>query len=136
MASGGVGKAMSAIRIGHLLPIAAPVALILSCAGEAPPPVTRAAAPLASRSGSTVTGMANFAVDGDKVTLSLQVTGATPGTHAVHLHATGDCSAADATSAMGHWNPDTMNHGLPTATPHHLGDCGNFTVNADGTGTL
>jgi superoxide dismutase, Cu-Zn family len=130
---------MNATRIGQLVQVAVVVVVqagFAGCAGEAPPAVTRAAAPLASRSGSTVTGMASFAVAGDKVTLTLSVTGATPGVHAAHLHATGDCSAADATSAMGHWNPDTMNHGLPTASPHHLGDLGNFTVAADGTGKL
>jgi Cu-Zn family superoxide dismutase len=39
-------------------------------------------------------------------------------------------------SAQGHWNPDMMMHGLPTGSMHHLGDCGNFDVGADGTGTL
>jgi len=54
----------------------------------------------------------------------------------VHLHAVPDCSAPDAMSAMGHWNPDMMMHGLPTGSMHHLGDCGNFDVGADGKGTL
>jgi Cu-Zn family superoxide dismutase len=133
---------MNATRIGHLLQIAVVVVLAAAaggsagCAGEAPPPVTKASAALASRSGSTVTGMANFEVSGAKVNLTLTVSGGIAGNHGVHLHAVGDCSAADAASAMGHWNPDMMNHGLPTAAPHHLGDCGNFTIAADGTGTL
>jgi Cu-Zn family superoxide dismutase len=48
---------------------------------------------------------------------------------------TGDCSAADGSSAGGHWNPAMNNHGMPGAASH-LGDLGNFTVAADGTGTL
>lgn len=111
------------------------MAVLAGCPGEAPPG-KRATAVLESRSGSTVSGVASFAETGMQVALTLTVSGASPGQHAVHLHATGDCSALDATSAMGHWNPDMMDHGLPTATPHHLGDCGNFTVGADGTGKL
>ncbi|SRR5213078_1105671 len=126
---------MNALRVGHLLPLVALVAFGAGCPGQAPAG-KRASAQLESRSGSTVKGTAVFLESGDKITLSLNVSGASPGQHAAHLHAIGDCSAVDATSAMGHWNPDMMNHGLPTAAPHHLGDCGNFTVAADGTGTL
>ena len=125
---------MKAIRAG-LIPCAALVLLGAACPGPAPAG-KRASAQLESRSGSAVKGTAVFLESGDKVTLTLTISGASPGQHAAHLHATGDCSAADATSAMGHWNPDMMNHGLPTATPHHLGDLGNMTVGADGTGTL
>lgn len=124
---------MRAMRIGQLC-FVVPVVFGVGCAGEAP--IKQATAALESRSASTVTGMATFTVSGSKVALKLTVTGATAGTHGVHLHAVGDCSSADANSAMGHFNPDMMNHGLPTASPHHLGDCGNLTVAADGTGTL
>jgi superoxide dismutase, Cu-Zn family len=96
----------------------------------------RAIAPMESRSGSTVTGMAVFATEGNEVKLTLTVSGATAGGHAVHLHAVPDCSSPDANSAMGHWNPRMMDHGLPTGDAHHLGDCGNFDVGADGTGVL
>jgi Cu-Zn family superoxide dismutase len=119
-----------------LLPVAALVVFHVGCAGEAPPATKRASARLESRSGTAVTGTAAFTEAGNQVTLTVLVSGATPGQHAAHLHAVGDCSSADATSAMGHWNPDMMNHGLPSASPHHLGDCGNFTVGADGTGKL
>jgi superoxide dismutase, Cu-Zn family len=110
--------------------------LLVGCPGEAPSGGKRATAALESRSGSTATGIASFAEMGTQVKLTLTISGATPGTHAAHLHDKPDCSSADATSAMGHWNPDMMAHGLPTAAPHHLGDCGNFTVEADGKGTL
>lgn len=122
----------------HLLAPLAALCLAGGCAGEVPAG-KRASAKLESRANSTVTGMAAFAESGDKVALSLTVSGATPGMHAAHLHVTPDCgvgTAADANTAMGHWNPDMMNHGLPSAAPHHLGDLGNFTVGADGTGTL
>ena len=124
---------MQAIRIGQLI-LVVPVVFGVGCAGEVP--TKQGTATLESRSGSTMTGTATFSIAGAKVDLKLTVAGATPGMHAVHVHAVGDCSSADATSAMGHLNPDMMNHGSPTASPHHLGDIGNLTVGADGTGTL
>ncbi len=97
---------------------------------------TRASATLAPRSGvTTLGGTATFTRTASGVSLMLAVTGAPVGQHGVHLHALGDCSAADALSAGGHWNPDNAQHGAPGATSH-LGDLGNLTVAADGTGTL
>jgi superoxide dismutase, Cu-Zn family len=84
----------------------------------------------------TLKGTLRIAKDGDTTKLTLKVTGAPPGTRGAHIHMTGDCSAADATSAGGHWNPAMAAHGKPGAAPSHLGDLGNFTVAEDGTGTL
>ena len=115
------------------------VAMLVVCVGCTVGEVTNekhAMAQLVAKSGSNVTGTAMFTSSGATVNMKLTVTGASAGMHGVHLHAVGDCSAADATSAMGHWDPSMMMHGLPTAAVHHLGDCGNFEVGADGTGTL
>jgi superoxide dismutase, Cu-Zn family len=95
-----------------------------------------ASAQLESRSGSTLTGVAAFTEDSGKVTMRLSVSGAPPGRHGVHLHETPDCSAPDASSAGGHWNPAGERHGAFDAPPTHLGDLGNLDVGADGTGTL
>src|SRR5687767_5065271 len=63
------------------------------------------------RSGNTsLYGFATAIETRDTVTLSLTVTGAPPGRHGVHLHAVGDCSAADASSAGDHWNPEEHPH--------------------------
>jgi Cu-Zn family superoxide dismutase len=107
-------------------------------AATAPPAadVPAATATLEGRSGSTLTGSARFTSDGATVTLTLQVEGAPPGSHAVHLHETGDCSAPDASSAGAHWNPTREDHGQWGHAPHHLGDIGNLSVGTDGTGTL
>ncbi len=94
-----------------------------------------ATATLESRSNSSTTGTASFTEDGDQVTLKLEVSGATPGKHGAHIHQTGDCSAPDASSAGGHWNPDSKTHG-PADAEHHLGDLGNIEVGQDGKGTL
>ena len=105
---------------------------LVACGSSGP----SASATLDPRSGSTATGTATFTLDGSKVTMTLTASKLTPGPHAVHLHDVGDCSAADATSAGGHWNPTQMAHGNATGGAHHAGDIGNLTAAADGTGTL
>lgn len=96
----------------------------------------KALAPIEARSGSSVKGEAVFTQKGGKVTLMLTIEGAEPGPHAVHLHEKGDCSAPDAASAGGHWNPAGVNHGKWSAPPFHHGDIGNLEVGADGKGKL
>src|SRR5687767_529463 len=54
---------------------------------------------------TTLGGTVELVKKGDKVSLVVKLTGAPAGVHGVHIHQTGDCSAADATSAGGHWNP-------------------------------
>ena len=66
----------------------------------------------------------------------LSVDGVSPGDHGAHVHETGDCSAPDAASAGGHFNPAASPHALPTGSPRHLGDLGNIVIAADGKGTL
>jgi superoxide dismutase, Cu-Zn family len=114
-------------------------AMLVLCVGCTVGEVTNekhAVAQLISKSGSTVTGNATFTASGATVNMKLTVMGASAGMHGVHLHTVGDCSAVDATSAMGHWDPPMGMHGLPTSAVHHLGDCGNLEVGVDGTGTL
>lgn len=93
-------------------------------------------ATLAPKSGNTtLAGKATFSGEAGMVQVKVDLTGAPEGVHGVHIHETGDCSAADAMSAGGHWNPSMQMHGMLSATAH-LGDIGNITVKADGTGTL
>lgn len=96
------------------------------------PEVTEAIALLHPTQGSTVKGTVVFSkVNGD-VKVVADVEGLTPGKHGFHIHEYGDCSAADATSAGGHFNPETTAHGAPTDEKRHLGDLGNITADADG----
>ncbi|UII23966.1 superoxide dismutase family protein [Fulvivirga ligni] len=89
-------------------------------------------------SGSNMHGEMTFTDLGEgDVTFKLTVEGAEPGTHAVHLHQTGDCSAEDATSAGGHWNPSDVEHGKRAVDmKFHAGDIDNMEVGADGKGEL
>ena len=99
-------------------------------------PAKQANAMIGSSSDSDVTGMAVFTQNGDQITFMAEIQGATPGLHAIHIHANGDCSAPDGTSAGGHWNPTDVAHGKWGEGEFHLGDIGNITVGADGTGRI
>jgi len=98
--------------------------------------VAQAHATLLPKSGNTTLGgTATFSGDPGSISLTLTVTGAPEGVHGVHIHETGDCSAADAMSAGGHWNPAMHMHGA-SGPSSHLGDLGNLTVAAGGAGNL
>jgi Cu-Zn family superoxide dismutase len=71
-------------------------------------------------------------IDGG-VRLEGTLSGLAPGSeHGFHVHETGDCSAPDASSAGGHYNPESVAHGNPATMPHHAGDMHN--LQADGSG--
>ncbi len=89
-----------------------------------------------SKSSSTVTGNATFVEKNGKVTFVAKLTGLKPGVHAIHIHEKSDCSAADGSSAGGHWNPTFKSHGKWDVTEHHKGDIGNFTADEKGNGTI
>ena len=112
------------------------VAVVFAAPGAALAGGAKATAKLESRSGSTVSGKATFSQHGGKVSMKLTVNGLTPGEHAIHLHDKGDCSAPDATSAGGHWNPSSEDHGKWGHAPFHHGDIGNLVANAKGKATL
>src|SRR5438270_4397368 len=52
-----------------------------------------------------------------------------PGTHAFHVHQTGQCEPPF-TSAGGHFNPATKQHGILNPLGMHAGDLGNIEVAA------
>ncbi len=120
------------------LMIAAPLALLAltgcQTAYEAAATQT-ASAEILDRSGAQV-GTARLFSLGDEVTINASFTALSPGTHAVHLHMTGDCSADDFTSAGGHLNPGGEQHGTLNPRGAHLGDLPNVTIADDGAGTM
>ena len=94
--------------------------------------ITRASATLESKSGSQVTGTVTFTKTGDEVRVVADIQGLKPGKHGFHIHEKGDCSAADAASAGGHFNPTDQHHGGPATAEHHTGDLGNIEADASG----
>jgi superoxide dismutase, Cu-Zn family len=97
----------------------------------------QARATIEPRSGSNVSGWATFTErPTGGVAVVIHIENAPPGVHGLHLHEKGDCSAADASSAGGHFNPGAMPHAGPHDAMHHAGDFGNITIEANGTGHL
>jgi Cu-Zn family superoxide dismutase len=103
--------------------------ITLSTSAQEP---TKAIAVLHPASGSQVMGTVTFTTMGDAVQVVADVTGLTPGKHGFHIHEFGDCSAADAMSAGGHFNPTHKPHGAPDSAEHHVGDLGNLEADASG----
>ena len=96
----------------------------------------KASAALDSRSGSNAAGTVNFLWQGHDVLVTATFSGLKPNSeHGFHVHEKGDCSAPDATSAGGHFNPDAKSHGQPGSGSHHAGDMPNIKTDANGNAT-
>jgi len=92
-----------------------------------------AVANLASASGSLASGKLVLKPMGDGVHISGDIGGLGPGdARGFHIHEKGDCSAADASSAGGHFNPEAQPHGRAGQGPHHAGDSDNIVADANG----
>lgn len=118
------------------------LAILIAACTSAPPPkpvakpqhrLQQAVANLAPVSGTLVSGRLTIIAVDDGVRITGELGGLGHGaTHAIHVHERGDCSAADGSSAGGHFNPVAAAHGRAGAGPHHLGDMDNLVTNADG----
>lgn len=91
-----------------------------------------AVAELRPTQGSQAAGTVGFTQVGSKVQMSATVSGLTAGLHGFHIHEKGDCSAPDAASAGGHFNPHGKPHGGHSGSERHAGDMGNLAAGADG----
>lgn len=92
----------------------------------------RASAALAPTQGQQAKGTVTFEKKPAGVEVSVQLEGLTPGTHGFHVHEKGDCSAPDAASAGGHFNPTSQPHAARDAPARHDGDLGNLEADASG----
>jgi len=96
-----------------------------------------AGAMLEPTQGNETRGELRFTAVGDRIEVTGTITGLPGGTtHGFHVHETGDCSAPDATSAGGHFNPGSNDHGRVGQGEHHAGDSDNITAAADGSATV
>ncbi len=100
---------------------------------EAEPAAVVARATLAPLGDSQVSGQVEFTVVDGRLHASGQVSGLQPDSeHGFHIHEKGDCSAADGSSAGGHFNPAQVEHGSVTGEVHHGGDMPNIAADAQG----
>jgi len=101
---------------------------------EAPAePAAEAAAQIAPTQGNSVNGSLALSSSPQGVQITGTIQGLKPDADfGFHVHEKGDCTAPDASSAGGHFNPTQAQHGNPTSGPHHAGDMLNIRSNAEG----
>ena len=96
-----------------------------------------ASATLKPTAGNTANGTVTFEQHRGKVRVSGEVSGLQPNSqHGFHVHEKGDCSAPDASSAGGHFNPLKKEHGHVMPGGPHAGDMPNLRVDANGRATF
>ncbi|WP_312916421.1 superoxide dismutase family protein [Stenotrophomonas sp.] len=114
----------------------APPAAAAPATDPAAPPAM--AAPLATAQlqptkDSSVAGTISFSLVDGLLRASGDISGLKPNSeHGFHIHEKGDCSAPDGTSAGGHFNPGSSEHGSIEAPAHHGGDMPNIVADAQG----
>lgn len=136
---------MARTSTASTLMLAIAAALLAGCASTGTPTATGAAAApakstasratvnLAPASASLVSGTLTLVPMGDGVHITGEVGGLKPGdTRGFHIHEKGDCSAADASTAGGHFNPAAQAHGRSGHGAHHAGDTDNIVADARG----
>jgi Cu-Zn family superoxide dismutase len=134
-------KIASFLVMGSLAAVAA-AAQMAPPASPAPPakaavgPVIRAVAVLHPAKDGKVEGTLTFTREGTGMKVSGRISGLAAGTHGFHIHEFGDCSAADFSSAGGHYNPTGHQHSGPADAKRHIGDMGNIEAGADGVATV
>ncbi|KAF3335717.1 superoxide dismutase [Carex littledalei] len=81
---------------------------------------------------SQAEGVVTLTQDDDgPTTVSVRVTGLTPGLHGFHLHEYGDTTNG-CISTGPHFNPNNLTHGAPEDEVRHAGDLGNIVANSEG----
>lgn len=100
--------------------------------------VMKAVAVIYPTQGNTAQGTVTFMKVDEFIEVKADISGLSPGNHGFHIHEYGDCTAPDATSAGGHYNPEGTPHGAPdaVAAQRHVGDLGNITADENGNATL
>jgi Cu-Zn family superoxide dismutase len=123
---------------GHAARIAAGVlaaAWLASCSTVEPGPSARTE--LKPTAGNSASGWVQFDAMGERVQVTAEVRGLKPNAeHGFHVHDKGDCSAPDAMSAGGHFNPGGKPHGHHGQAERHAGDMPSLKADATGVARL
>lgn len=98
--------------------------------GQAADQVARAV--LSDASGNRVGTAELVQTPTEVVLIRLHVEGLEPGTHAFHIHETGQCAPPDFSSAGGHYAPHGRGHGILHEGGEHGGDMLNLQVPESG----
>lgn len=97
---------------------------------------TETATATLTKADGSAAGSAIATATPEGLAVTVSVNGISAGDHGVHVHMTGKCDAPAFTTAGGHWNPGSTQHGLDNPQGAHAGDMPNLTVADDGTGSL
>jgi Cu-Zn family superoxide dismutase len=115
---------------------AAAAAWIAGCTAMSPAGPA-AVAQLRPTAGNVAAGTVRFEQAGNKVIVVAELSGLKANAeHGFHVHEKGDCSAPDAMSAGGHFNPGGKPHGHYGKAERHAGDMPNLKAGADGVARL
>jgi superoxide dismutase, Cu-Zn family len=129
---------MPAVRCalsGPTLSVLFAALLLTACVSGPTGPTARA--DVEPTAGNAVQGWVQFAQQGRTVNVTAEVRGLTPNSeHGFHVHEKGDCSAPDATSAGGHFNPTDQPHGHHGQSRRHAGDMPSLKADAAGVARL
>ncbi|TWI05764.1 Cu-Zn family superoxide dismutase [Luteimonas cucumeris] len=106
-------------------------------AASTPTVAASATATLKPTQGNQTAGEVTFTVVDGGIEISGTISGLKLGSqHGFHVHEKGDCSAADASSAGGHFNPASSQHGQVGHGAHHAGDSNNIAADDQGVATV
>lgn len=108
------------------------LALVVSATGLSAQEGPTARAELVDRSGAKVGEVDLLETPFHGVLLRIEVTGLSPGVHALHIHETGSCEGPTFESAGGHYAPRGRSHGLMHREGKHAGDLPNVHVPESG----
>lgn len=128
--------AQARIRVATIACAAALTALLGACAStDRSTPIAEAI--IKPTQGNNISGYVRFYQSGkDTVRVTAQVNGLAPNSeHGFHVHENGNCSAPDAMSAGGHYNPTGHQHGK-AGPQSHVGDLPSLVANNDGVASL
>lgn len=90
-----------------------------------------------STEGNDVSGVVRFNREGENIRVSADISGLPENSiHGFHVHEYGDCTAEDATSAGGHFDPHGIEHGGPDDEYRHVGDMGNLESDDEGNASI
>lgn len=111
------------------------IALPICTSASAAPPRGAAKAVLHDAAGREV-GTASARQVGGRIRVRIDGSNLPSGTHGVHVHQAGSCTAPDFSSAGPHWNPTNAQHGRRNPAGSHRGDLPNLVIGQNGRGTL
>lgn len=120
-------RTQHAMNLGAVIVAVAGMAVSTAAFGQT------ATADLKPTAGNNASGTVRFTQAGSKVRVEADVKGLKPNAeHGFHVHEKGDCSAPDAMSAGGHFNPGGKPHAHHGKAERHAGDMPSLKADANG----